>query len=485
MRIQSILLLATLSAISALTKDEWRSRTIYQVVTDRFANSTDTLNYSDHTKLAPGVTGCTHLNNYCGGTFNGLRLNLGYIKNMGFDAILISPIVDNTKGSYHGYHARDWYKINPKFGTANDFRALLGECLRRGISVMLDVVANQVGPVGTDYSQINPFNKPEHYHDYCQITEEARRTDNRWVIENCRLKDLPDLNQENPWVQNALLDWVKKLLANYTIDGLHIESATEVPTWFWAKYREAAGVFTMGQVANNDSAYIRRYVGPLDSAVNYALFEPMRATFRGEMTFLQFREKIEQAFDAFGSDIYYMGLMVDNHASPRFLNTSKCKMCLRSAIVFTFFFPGIPMHYYGDEQLFSGGDEPGNQEPLWPHMWDGAVYQLVKLVNAVRRRNKVWEHPYVELYSAEHVLVFMRGRVIVALSNDQEKYTAITDLRVPMKEGTTLREVITRRVAKVGPKGKLELVLGQHDYKIFEVLDLEARETQKKREYEQ
>ena len=61
----------------------------------------------------------------------------------------------------------------------------------KGIWVMVDVVANHVGPVGDDFSQIYPLNKPEHYHNDCQINNWGNQNE----VENCRLADLPDLNQ--------------------------------------------------------------------------------------------------------------------------------------------------------------------------------------------------------------------------------------------------------------------------------------------------
>ena len=86
---------------------------------------------------------------------------------MGFDAIWISPVVENIDGGYHGYWASHWEKMNPHFGDENDLKNLVDECHKRDIWVMVDVVANHVGPVGMDFSRIYPFNKNEHYHDRC------------------------------------------------------------------------------------------------------------------------------------------------------------------------------------------------------------------------------------------------------------------------------------------------------------------------------
>ena len=76
--------------VCSKTKSEWLSRSIYQILTDRFARTKD--------------TGNCDLGQYCGGNFKGIIEHLDYIKGMGFDAIWVSPIIENTEGSYHGYH---------------------------------------------------------------------------------------------------------------------------------------------------------------------------------------------------------------------------------------------------------------------------------------------------------------------------------------------------------------------------------------------
>lgn len=116
---------------------------------------------------------------------------------MGFYAIGISPIVENAEGAFHGYHLTNLYALNSHFGSEEDFKALVSACHEKDIWVMVDVVVNHVAPEGFDFSRINPFNSAEHYHDKCDISD----WDNQWQVENCRLSDLPDLNQENGWLQ--------------------------------------------------------------------------------------------------------------------------------------------------------------------------------------------------------------------------------------------------------------------------------------------
>ena len=90
------------------TAEQWKSRTIYQLLTDRFARTDGSTN------------GCGNLGNYCGGTYRGIINHLDYIQGMGFDAIWISPIIDNYDGGYHGYWGRDIYSLNSKFGSESD-----------------------------------------------------------------------------------------------------------------------------------------------------------------------------------------------------------------------------------------------------------------------------------------------------------------------------------------------------------------------------
>ena len=72
------------------------------------------------------VPTCVNLKQYCGGTFNDLVQILPYIKDeLGFDAIYISPFVENIPLGYHGYWAKDFYKVNPHFGTEEDLKHLI------------------------------------------------------------------------------------------------------------------------------------------------------------------------------------------------------------------------------------------------------------------------------------------------------------------------------------------------------------------------
>ena len=255
------LIILTLSA----DREEWKKRSIYQLMTDRFATDNPNPPYCNVT-----------VNNYCGGNHKGIIQKLDYIQGMGFDAIWISPIVKNAEGSYHSYHTTDFYGLNEHFGNEQDMHNLVNECHKRNILVMLDVVANHVALVGNDFSKINPFNSPEHYHEPCTITDWS----NYVMVENCRLADLPDLKHENNYVSDELLRWIKYMVTKYNLDGLRVDTVPEVPKWFWKKFNKECGVFQIGEVFNGNVEYVHSYQGPLTSTFNYPLYFDIGDGFR-------------------------------------------------------------------------------------------------------------------------------------------------------------------------------------------------------------
>ena len=185
----ALLLLAALSVSRAANSSQWSTRTIYQVLTDRFASPT-----SAACPFVPPFS--LPLNVYCGGTWAALATRLDYIRGMGFDAIWISPIVDQVdfnqpigaqgvmqacvarafaaivsadcqcqcaalirvfklfRFRFHGYWMRRLFELNARFGTREDLLALITAAHARGMYVMLDVVANHVGPVDQNFATI-------------------------------------------------------------------------------------------------------------------------------------------------------------------------------------------------------------------------------------------------------------------------------------------------------------------------------------------
>ena len=78
---------------------------------------------------------------------------------MGFDAIWITPVVENTPQGYHGYWAKDFDKVNPYHGTEDELKEMVDKAHEKNMLVMVDVVANHVGYVNRSmgYQNDNDF----------------------------------------------------------------------------------------------------------------------------------------------------------------------------------------------------------------------------------------------------------------------------------------------------------------------------------------
>jgi len=87
---------------------------------------------------------------------------------------------------------------------------------------MVDVVANHMGNTNEIYTENVPFNLPEHYHSYCIISDYDFATKNTYDIEHCRLYGLADLDQDNTYVGNYLVQWIANLVKTYDLDGIRI-----------------------------------------------------------------------------------------------------------------------------------------------------------------------------------------------------------------------------------------------------------------------
>lgn len=172
-----VLLNILISIIYCKHAFEWRSRSIYQILTDRFSPE----NFSYAKCMEESMSEYT-VRHYCGGTYRGAIDQLDYIVQMGFNAIWISPIpsnidIDTIYGvGWHGYWQDNIYELNPYFGTEQDLIDFVNEAHKRDIWVMVDVVANHVGPNVTN--KYVPFNKNEYFHQpLCIIHNYSNQTE--------------------------------------------------------------------------------------------------------------------------------------------------------------------------------------------------------------------------------------------------------------------------------------------------------------------
>ena len=385
-----VLLLLALTATAA-TPRKWAGRSIYQLLTDRFARSDGSTSYACDTNARA----------YCGGTWKGIVSHLDYIHGMGFTAIWISPITLNLQETtpygqaYHGYWQQNIDALNSNFGTAEDLKTLSSALHDRGMYLMVDVVVNHFGWDGSassvDYSQLTPFNSSSYFHRYCTISQDdyTTRDDN---VQLCWLGDsnveLPDVNTTEPIVRQMYNTWIANLISTYSIDGLRIDTVKHIEQDFWPGFTSAAGVYSVGEVFDGDPKYVCGFQNDLDGLLNYPLWYPLTAAFASTAGSMSDLVDQVNSIKSDCKDSTLMGTFLENHDNPRFAGLTSDPSLRRNAIAFTILADGIPIIYAGQEQGYTGGPDPANREAVWlsGYSTTSALYTFIATLNQIRNQ---------------------------------------------------------------------------------------------------
>lgn len=301
--------------------DEWKTRSVYQTMTDRFA-------------LTNGST--THPCNlteklYCGGTWKGTTDHLDYIQGMGFDAVMISPIIKNIEErvlygeAYHGYWGQDLYSLNSHFGTHEELLELSQALHNRGMFLMLDVVINNMAyptrgenpATNVDYTTLNPFNDQSFYHPYCKIENWDDYAQAQYCWTGDWIVALADLNTEDERVQAMLEMWIQQMISTYSIDGLRIDAAKHITPDFLRNFAAAADIYMVGEVYERSVDIICGYSrNIMRSVTNYPIYFAILDTFtRGNTDSLP--NQVNTMKNSCPS-VTELGIFIENHDNARF-----------------------------------------------------------------------------------------------------------------------------------------------------------------------
>ncbi|TFY68040.1 hypothetical protein EVJ58_g1252 [Rhodofomes roseus] len=355
------------------------------LVTDRFATSDGSSPSCD-----------TEDRVYCGGTWQGIINELDYIQYMGFDAVWISPIVANLEGStgdgysYHGYWTVDQNALNDHFGTADDLNNLASALHSRGMYLMVDVVVNHMAAntLPPDYSTFTPFDAESYFHTFCWVTDYSNQTN----VEQCWLGDdsvpLADCNTENDDVIDFFYSWIGQLQSNYSVDGFRIDTVKHIRKDFWPDFQNAAGVYAVGEVFDGDVNYVAPYTEVLDGILDYPTYYQLTYAFESTSGSIQnLVNVIQSAQSAYENKLFTVGTFLENQDNPRFQSITTDQGLVKNAMAWPFIADGIPILYYGQEQGYTGANDPYNREALWLSGYeeDKTLVQHVRILNAARK----------------------------------------------------------------------------------------------------
>eukprot|EP01083_Nonionella_stella_P109455 319181_1 len=136
-------------------------------------------------------------------------------------------------------------------------------------------------------------------------------------------------------------------------------------------------------------------------------------------------DSIMQEYEYKFIDYSILGVFTDNHDNNRWLCDFKNITNYKNAILFQHTIPGIPIGYYGTEQLFDGCKDPNNREPLWTSGFDttSMMYKYISIINRIRTECKIYEGTFDVIHSENDIYVYSRGdNALIILTNNGETF---------------------------------------------------------------
>lgn len=498
---------------------DWRDQVIYQVITDRFANG-NTANDAVEGNYNPAGGAQIH-----GGDFKGIEGKLDYLQQLGVTALWISPVVLNAHAEYHGYAAKDFYSIAPHMGTLAELQALVAECHRRGMYVILDIVCNHMGslvtshdggwaaykyPAGytmvwSDTTKKYPgfFSSLSRFHNYGNV---GNWSNPEQVLG--QIFGLNDLRTEDPAVQVELGNVYTWLIANTDCDGYRVDTVKHVDLGFWNawcptihNYAAGAGkndFLMFGEVFDGDAA-TGPFTGTMaggpylfDSALWYGMYWAGNGVWAGTNPPSSLSDEIGQLTFYDPSVRDRLVTFLDNHDNPRFQSfgvANQDQARARAALAWLLTSRSIPCLYYGTEQDFDGGGDPYCREDMFAGQWNygpssgdnfresHSLFRWTRALLAARARHDALRHGTLVALHAETsgpgLYAFRRqsasDSVVVAINSSNAPVTL--SLPTPWQPGTVLGDAVQPALLDtVGAGGTLVVRVPGRGARLYESL---------------
>lgn len=389
------------------------SDVMYLITPDRFANGDPANDSTEDTieKLNRQDPDGRH-----GGDLQGIIDHLDYIEDLGVTTIWLNPFLENDQPrySYHGYGISDFYKTDSRFGTNQDFLRLVNQAHSRGLKVVMDQVFNHCGAGHWWMEDLPSQDWLNQWPEFTRSTftnlsvSDPYRSERDYQLHTKGWFDtnLPDLNQENPYLTKYLIQNSIWWIEYAQLDGIRMDTypypeKEAMAEWTQAIQREYPGFYLVGETWESEAASVSYwnktqpnkdgYNPNLLSVSDYPLFYAIVAAFGEENKIYRLYENL--AYDYLYETPFNNKIFNGNHDQARpfnLLNRNKDKVKLSMAFILTT--RGIPQIYYGDELLFDGPKPDGVIRKDFPGGWPGDERNLFLKEERTAEESEVFEY---------------------------------------------------------------------------------------------
>ena len=377
------------------------SDALYLLMPDRFANGNpdnDQIAGMAEYKIDRKDPNARH-----GGDLAGIEQHLDYFSDLGVTALWFTPVLENnmTGGSYHGYATTDYYKVDPRFGTNEEYKQLIEKAHARGIKIVMDMIFNHCGVEHVwikDMPSKDWFNNPDHENNFVQTSfkltphvdpytsqYDADQMNDGWFVPS-----MPDLNQKNPHVYRYLVQnsfwWIE--FAN--IDGIRMDTypyadRDAMAQWMKVLDTEYPNFNTVGETWVTEPAYTAAWQKDskltnknsyLKTVMDFSFFDKLNRAKNEETD--GWWNGLNRIYNSLCYDYLYPNpasvmAFVENHDTDRFLGNGCDTLALKQALAMLLTMNRTPQLYYGTEILMNGTKEvtDGNVRKDFPGGFPG------------------------------------------------------------------------------------------------------------------
>ena len=395
-----------------------QSDVMYLIMPDRFANGDTSNDVWDDVPINRNEPGGRH-----GGDLAGIEQRLDYLSDLGITTIWLNPVLENKmpRGSYHGYATTDFYRVDPRFGSNEDYCRMIEKAHQKGIKIVMDMIYNHCGSYHwwmNDFPTKDWLNHqqtgfvPTTHNLYTIMDPYAPQSEIAAMTDGWFVASMPDLNQRNRLLADYLIQNSIWWIEYARIDGIRHDTHPYADFDFMARWgkrlEEEYPAFNMVGEAwytNNGAAplawwqqnsRINKQQTCLKSVMDFNLMETYNRVFNIKSPennpWRRIYEVIAQ--DYLYEDIHNVLVFLDNHDLSRFMKAEETDLArFKQAIAFLLTTRGIPQLYYGTEILMTGekSEGDGNLRKDFPGGWPGDTTDAFTAAGRTRLQNEAFD----------------------------------------------------------------------------------------------
>ncbi len=390
---------------------------IYLIMPDRFSNG-DSTNDRIAGMRDQSLNRDTVFERH-GGDLQGVQNHLNYLQSLGVTTIWLNPVIENDmpNRTEHGYAFTDHYKIDRRIGGEKSYQQLIDAAHAQNMKIIQDAVYNHIGsyhftvldPPMKDWLHQWPVYTNTTYKDQVLFDPYASAEEKKKMTDGWFVRSMPDLNQNNPYVANFLIEHALWTVEEFGIDGWRIDTYAYNDLDFMNRCNKALvdeypqltmfgetwvhGVINQSYFVQNnfDVPFKSNLQAPTDFQTLWAITNTMTKDFG-------WTDGVNELYTTLSQDFVYKDPMrnvifLDNHDLSRFFSVvGEDVNKYKAALAWLLTCRGIPQLYYGNEILMTGFTSPndGYVRKDFPGGWASDSVNKFTIAGRNAKEEDVW-----------------------------------------------------------------------------------------------